>query len=99
MISVPGLVAASSIPRLVQDSAHHLYCSWSALTPKRDVEVDVNVKITIAALWSIPRGRIWASLRLARAGPHSRPGLWCDSERHPCLAGYTSHMAGGLPCC
>src|SRR2546429_102571 len=30
MINVPELVAASSIPRLVQDSAHHLYEAWRA---------------------------------------------------------------------
>ena len=34
MMSVPELIVARSIPRLVQDSAHHLYCSCSAWTPK-----------------------------------------------------------------
>ena len=34
MISVPELIVARSMPRLVQDSAHHLYCSCSAWTPK-----------------------------------------------------------------
>jgi hypothetical protein len=46
MISVPEFVAASSIPRLVHDSAHHLY-SRSALALMRDLEADVNVKIRI----------------------------------------------------
>ena len=31
MISVPELIVASSMPRLVHDSAHHLYESWSEL--------------------------------------------------------------------
>src|SRR5947209_3444748 len=33
MIRVPELTVASSIPRLVHDSAHHLYEEWPAWTP------------------------------------------------------------------
>jgi hypothetical protein len=32
MISVPELIVTSSIPRLVQDSAHHLYSPRRNLT-------------------------------------------------------------------
>ncbi len=43
MISVPELIVASSIPRLVQDSAHHLYESCPAWTPNLRARVDVAV--------------------------------------------------------
>src|SRR3954471_14523814 len=33
MINVPELIVAISIPRLVHERAHHLYCSSSAWTP------------------------------------------------------------------
>ena len=39
MISVPELIVASSIPRLVHDSAHHLYESCPAWTPMRQARL------------------------------------------------------------
>src|SRR4051812_19096117 len=60
MISVPELIVARSIPRLVHDKAHHLYCSCSAWTPilrRRAVadsiaieqDLNVNVRFSVRA--------------------------------------------------
>src|SRR3954468_9998497 len=47
MMSVPELMVASSMPRLVHDSAHHLYCSWSAWTPMRRRRAGIVSEIAI----------------------------------------------------
>src|SRR3954464_2417345 len=52
MISVPELIVASSMPRLVHGSAHHVWCSCSALTPGRMRAAAVRVRVLTAVLVS-----------------------------------------------
>src|SRR4051794_18036844 len=60
MISVPELIVASSIPRLVHDRAHHLYSVRSTLRarwmrvgmPSADTEMEADVNVRLAD----PRG-------------------------------------------